>query len=332
MLLRGGGGRGLWCSSRVIGRGRERGARQRVRMAWGVPAWSDVERRAAQAAEVGAMVSIYTRSTDVVDGGVAFEVRLATSLAKSKPKGTAAAEGPAGSVPKRNPFLPYDEELFVCDAGDHHVLLLNKFNVVQGHLLVVTRAFESQDDALNARDMAALWPLVRAHRMLGFFNYGPLSGQSQPHKHMQAVPLSSFAGSRLPLSSVVDELGKSPRSAFSIRSLPFANRCAVLDPERETPEGLEALVSDLVAYFQGRYVPGRDGLPSYNLLLTPTLVAVFPRGAEEAPCASGLVNVNSLGFAGTLLAKEQAVADEIVRVGPLKILQAVGIPSLPSDF
>jgi ATP adenylyltransferase len=55
----------------------------------------------------------------------------------------------------RNPFLPYEEELWVQHLSDSHTLLLNKFNVVPHHVLVVTRQFESQQDPLNARDLAA---------------------------------------------------------------------------------------------------------------------------------------------------------------------------------
>jgi hypothetical protein len=36
-----------------------------------------------------------------------------------------------------------------------HTLLLNKFNVVPHHVLVVTRAFESQADPLNSSDLGA---------------------------------------------------------------------------------------------------------------------------------------------------------------------------------
>mgnify|MGYP001806986108 CR=1 FL=1 len=55
----------------------------------------------------------------------------------------------------RNPFLPYEEELWVQHLSDSHTLLLNKFNVVPHHVLVVTRQYESQQDALNSRDLAA---------------------------------------------------------------------------------------------------------------------------------------------------------------------------------
>ena len=44
----------------------------------------------------------------------------------------------------RNPFLPPDPELVVGPLPPAHVLLLNKFNVVAHHLLVVTQEFRSQ--------------------------------------------------------------------------------------------------------------------------------------------------------------------------------------------
>lgn len=44
-----------------------------------------------------------------------------------------------------------------------HVLLLNKFNVVDHHTLVVTAAFEHQTAALTADDMGATWSVVSAY-------------------------------------------------------------------------------------------------------------------------------------------------------------------------
>lgn len=54
-----------------------------------------------------------------------------------------------------NPFLPYEEALWVQHLSPTHTLLLNKYNVVAHHVLVVTRQFESQQDPLNARDLEA---------------------------------------------------------------------------------------------------------------------------------------------------------------------------------
>ena len=42
-----------------------------------------------------------------------------------------------------------------------HTLLLNKFNVVPHHTLVVTRALESQLDALNTDDLGASWEVMQ---------------------------------------------------------------------------------------------------------------------------------------------------------------------------
>ena len=69
-----------------------------------------------------------------------------------------------GSAKKKdwvNPFLPYDEDLWVRHLSATHTLLLNKFNVVAHHLICVTRAFERQTEPLNAADLGATWQAMR---------------------------------------------------------------------------------------------------------------------------------------------------------------------------
>jgi len=68
----------------------------------------------------------------------------------------------ADGLPARNPFLPYEEALWVAHLSTSHTLLLNKFNVVRHHLLVVTRAFEPQSAPLSAGDLAATWRVMQA--------------------------------------------------------------------------------------------------------------------------------------------------------------------------
>ena len=34
--------------------------------------------------------------------------------------------------------------MYVCDVGERHVCLLNKFNVVDRHILIVTKEYEEQ--------------------------------------------------------------------------------------------------------------------------------------------------------------------------------------------
>ena len=55
-----------------------------------------------------------------------------------------------------NPFLPYDEDLYVADLSPTHVCLFNKFNVFEHHLLIVTRQFVDQETPLDRTDFEAL--------------------------------------------------------------------------------------------------------------------------------------------------------------------------------
>ena len=59
-----------------------------------------------------------------------------------------------------DPFDTPDEALLVDNLSASHMLLLNKFNVVAHHVLIVTRNFEQQTDPLNLHDLEATWQVV----------------------------------------------------------------------------------------------------------------------------------------------------------------------------
>ena len=56
-----------------------------------------------------------------------------------------------------NPFLPYDDDLWVTHVSETHTVLLNKFNLVERHVLVVTREFRHQSEPLTVEDVSATW-------------------------------------------------------------------------------------------------------------------------------------------------------------------------------
>jgi ATP adenylyltransferase len=62
---------------------------------------------------------------------------------------------------QKNPFLPYEETLWVRHVSPTHTLLLNKFNVVAHHLICVTRDFQQQTEPLTAADMDATWTAMQ---------------------------------------------------------------------------------------------------------------------------------------------------------------------------
>ena len=139
----------------------------------------------------GALVSIPTRETVIRDGDTDYLVRVVGQLARKSADTSTSTPTPTptpGSSPPaaRNPFLPYDPELFVVELAPRHVCLLNKFNVVDHHVLLVTKQFERQTSPLNAEDFAALANCMASPDAfangLGFYNGGPAAGASQPHK------------------------------------------------------------------------------------------------------------------------------------------------------
>ena len=77
---------------------------------------------------------------------------------------------------------------------------------------------------------------------------------------------------------------------------------------------------------------------SYNLLCTADWLFVVPRRAEcwaavlptDPPCTVR-TSVNSLGFAGSILVREEAAYRYLHTVGPLPVLRAITFPVQPSQ-
>src|SRR5262249_44603644 len=99
---------------------------------------------------------------------------------KEEARRTAVAADPLGD---------YDPDLFVADLAASHYVLLNKYPLLAGHVLLVTRRFERQERLLTVEDFAALVSCLREIGGLGFCNGGADAGASQARKHLQLVPL-----------------------------------------------------------------------------------------------------------------------------------------------
>ena len=143
--------------------------------------WQRLIEATARATHMGHLEPIPTVHHPLSRDGVQWLVRIVDAT-KEMPR---AAERSGD----HNPFLPYDPVMHVADLSATHVCLLNKFNVVDHHLLIITRHFESQESPLTLADFQALWACLVEYDSLGFYNSGPRAGASQPHKHLQTVPL-----------------------------------------------------------------------------------------------------------------------------------------------
>ena len=280
----------------------------------------------------------------------------------------------------RNPFLPYEEDLWVQHLSESHTLLLNKFNIVPHHCLVVTRRFEAQEEPLDEADFAATWMALQVGRdaagtgrgrggdragrggagltntlrlpdgcpavsqappngALAFYNCGPLSGASQPHKHVQLLPLPIWEAApagetgattftRHILAATANSV---PWAAEELRSLPFASFAARLPAADEecSPAALAAAYAGLLqrcTEFAGSRGPGQgeEGPAplSYNMVLTRTFMMLVPRRAE----ADGPISCNSVAFAGSFFVRSTEELGYVRGTGPMRILSSVGFP------
>jgi ATP adenylyltransferase len=267
--------------------------------------WAAVRARSDAAHAGGALYRIESEPFFVEDGGIEFIVRRAIDWERQlrvQPKGKPG-----------NPFIDPEPGLVVVDRlGAKHRAMLNKYHVVEDHLLVVTREFEDQEVLLDRADFEALVAcLPDDGRAIGFYNGGRDSGASQPHKHMQVVslPLSPH----LPIPMAPKLVADPPR-------LPFPHAFARID-DRD-PARLHRLYRELLAKAGvGTVLAG--GLErqsrSYNMLLGPGWMLVVPRVRDRFEG----VPINSIAFCGALFVRNDRELEAVRKFGPFSILDHV---------
>ncbi len=290
--------------------------------------WEVVVRRTHHALACGALRPIETETEFVEQGGVRFAVRVAASLAR---KDAARGQAEQAQQPGRaaDPFLPYEQDLFVAEVSGTHLCLLNKFNVIDHHLLIVTRHFEDQELLLTPADFEALWACMAEFEALGFYNGGMAAGASQHHKHLQMVPLPlTEEGPRIPIEPLL-AAAKFRESIGTVPGLPFVHAFTRIDP---------GLIKDPVAAARVTHMHYRimleaaglgavqtpEGLRQsapYNLLVVRTWMLLVPRTREFF---NG-ISVNALGYAGSLFVRDREQLDIVRAQGPMSVLREVSI-------
>ncbi|SAK64441.1 ATP adenylyltransferase [Caballeronia hypogeia] len=279
------------------------------------PSWDDVVTRTESALACGALRSFDTVRSVIEDGGVRFLVRQAANLARKEEASKVAAKATADAASAwRDPFSPCEASLRVGDIGARHFLLLNKFNVLANHLLIVTTDFEPQESLIHADDFAALFACLDRFDALGFYNGGAIAGSSQPHKHLQMVPLP-LDGHALSIEPAIEHARAD--GVFRAPQLAFTHAAAWLDDD--DPAHAHATYLQLLDAIgvQPLDVAGvmHQSAP-YNLLVTRRWMLAAPRGVSHV---EGIA-LNALGFAGSLFVRDDAQRRILETLGPMKLL------------
>jgi sulfate adenylyltransferase (ADP) / ATP adenylyltransferase len=286
--------------------------------------WAHVQRTTQRAKAAGAVCPVTTSEHVLSDQGLNFLVRLVASLSE---KDRARRQSASLTGLPVNPFLPYDRNLWLGDLGPQHVLLLNKYPVVADHVLIVTRRFATQQTVLELADLAAVAQCLHAvgtRPGLAFYNGGTEAGSSQPHRHLQLVPLplSEQIAGAVPLEAAL--LTGVPDAGPGRGELPFRHAVArwnLDDDVSRSSATLYDLYRGLLDELQ--LAPAADervqACRPYNLLITQGWVLVVPRACE---CFEG-IPLNALAFAGALLVRHESQLERLQQAGPLAALRAV---------
>ncbi|MCF4970254.1 ATP adenylyltransferase family protein [Nostoc sp. CMAA1605] len=286
--------------------------------------WDSVKKQTHHALECGALLSIPTEFEFVEQDGVQFLVRILSNLVRKDTAKKQQDKQTQSGGKEFNPFLPYEQDLFVADISETHVCILNKFNVVDYHLLIITRAFEEQESLLTLADFAAMWACLAGMDGLAFYNAGKNAGASQRHKHLQLVPLPlTPSGIKTPIEPLLAE-AKFAGEIGTIPGLPFIHGFAKLNPEWvESPltgakATLEIYQNSLQAVGLGA-IDGDRQSGAYNLLATREWMLIVPRSQEHFQS----ISVNSLGFAGAMLVRNASEMELLKHQTPMSILKNV---------
>ncbi|GAB1319988.1 bifunctional AP-4-A phosphorylase/ADP sulfurylase [Madurella fahalii] len=146
------------------------------------------------------------------------------------PSDASTTNSPEQKPHKKPFFDPFDKPpaaMLITRLAPSHLLVLNKFAVVPEHFILATQAFKEQTHLLERADLEVAYACIEAyhthhqhrhqhrHRhyhdnnnnnnnksqndagededdgeLFVFFNSGPHSGASQPHRHIQLLPVA----------------------------------------------------------------------------------------------------------------------------------------------
>ncbi|KAF8933220.1 bifunctional AP-4-A phosphorylase/ADP sulfurylase [Haplosporangium gracile] len=299
-----------------------------------------------------------TQTTTETEYNIKCEVCYAPALAL-KPQGIAPVveSKTHEKIERVNPFLPHDPALFVANASEHHKILLNKYCIVPHHFLIVTKDFHPQTQPLSPEDLLTAWNALQALKnshpdAIAFYNCGARSGASQPHKHLQVLPITRPT----PITNLVREViqrrpGRKetrPGDHFTV-PFPCIHHAVLLQDPENTPgkdaedilveayiKLMDSMLMSIREYAEQEHLSeeekdlvmagGRASGLAYNWILTREFMMMVPRRQESTNLTKdGIVmNINSLGYAGMVLAKTPKELELAKQRGVLELVAETG--------
>ena len=217
---------------------------------------------------------------------------------------------------KTNPFANPDPQFVLPFRSETHTLMLNKYCVYRPQLLLITKTYLPQYQALDDTDIKATWDLIsqiedesdgavesssgKPRRMLAFYNCGAKAGSSQGHKHVQLMdrPNPDEIGFEL-----FPNMAESEHDiAEHLKGVPHKHSVLRLSANAKADDAIRAY-GRLLARMQDwslqqgwRSPDGKSDLP-HNVVLTKEWVCIVPRRSSGI---SRHAMSNALGMIGVM--------------------------------
>ena len=215
--------------------------------------------------------------------------------------------------PKINPFRPWDNILEIDSIGKYHQLILNKYPVQLGHILLITNEWKEQNGWIDIKDWEAIKEVNKDTTGLWFFNSGPLAGASQPHRHFQLLRRDPLELSCPREKWILDFDNVNYKNQRFYKNIILKKFSKTLNKEN-----IHEIYKDL-SYKLGLGNPEIDKKPRYpyNLIFTNHWMALIKRKTDNLYG----ISVNALGFAGYILVTENSDINYLKKFGPEKLLE-----------
>ena len=220
--------------------------------------------------------------------------------------------------PKRNPFIPWDTRLEIKSINSKHTLILNKYPVQIGHMLLITNKWKPQNGWLDNDDFDAIKNVDNDTTGLWFFNSSKEAGASQPHRHFQLLPRNNYE-SICPRYDWFCSLLNSNNSKNSLISPSVSIKRRNNNSDSNSNDLYSSYKSLIHEMKLGDIDLDSKPLKPYNLIITSEWIALITRKTDRAYGFS----INALGFAGYFLGTKRSDVDQLIKFGPEQILKDV---------
>ncbi|KAF4336973.1 ATP adenylyltransferase C-terminal [Fusarium beomiforme] len=206
----------------------------------------------------------------------------------------------------------------LCTLGEAHVLAFNGFSSYRPHYLIITAdGYKKQREPLDIQDFRAIREFLDNNDYLVFYNCKPEASCSRDHKHLQAIPKSSFDGE--PWFNLDHSRDALP---FIFYERKFTQEPTADAMSEVYNEGLQQVERSL-----GLKTTEEDGAPPHNMVMDKERMFMVPR----RKAGIGRLGANSCNMLGMIQVKSEEAMHEWIEAGPDKIMAVGGVPK-PDDI